>query len=183
MLPVLRSREGDTTGRPRALVEYCFSEAVALPSGLDTLRFPISLPRLMAFQFYSRSPLPHLSAATPIVLLVLWGGFVLRCLFCDQLGSCLFGFVQEWSVSSEPLFKLKWVVLSFSSLLFSQMHRLLCDWLIDLFIFRAAPVAYGGSQVRGRMEATAAGLHHSHSNAGPEPCLWPTPQLTAVLDP
>ena len=26
-------------------------------------------------------------------------------------------------------------------------------------------------------------LHHSHSNARPEPHLRPTPQLTAVLDP
>ena len=29
--------------------------------------------------------------------------------------------------------------------------------------FRAAPVAYGGSQARGRIGATAAGLGHSHS--------------------
>ena len=34
-----------------------------------------------------------------------------------------------------------------------------------LFVFRATPVAYGGSQSRGRIGATAAGLHHSHSNA------------------
>ena len=47
----------------------------------------------------------------------------------------------------------------------------------------AAPAAYGGSQARGRMGATAAGLRHSHSNASFEPCLRPTPQLTATLDP
>ena len=29
----------------------------------------------------------------------------------------------------------------------------------------------------GRIGAAAAGLHHSHSNAGSEPCLRPTPQL------
>ena len=34
------------------------------------------------------------------------------------------------------------------------------------FHFRAAPAAYGGSQTRGRIWATAANLHHSHSNAG-----------------
>ena len=40
------------------------------------------------------------------------------------------------------------------------------------FVFsRAAPAAYGGSQARGRIEATAAGLHHNHSNTGSEPCL------------
>ena len=38
-------------------------------------------------------------------------------------------------------------------------------------VVRAAPVAYGGSQVRGQIRATVAGLHHSHSNAGSEPCL------------
>ena len=49
------------------------------------------------------------------------------------------------------------------------------------FIFRVTPVAYGSSQARGRMGATAAGLHHSHSNAGSKPCLGPTPQL--ILNP
>ena len=40
----------------------------------------------------------------------------------------------------------------------------------DVFVFvfcffRAAPTAYGGSQASGQIGATAAGLHHSHSNA------------------
>ena len=47
----------------------------------------------------------------------------------------------------------------------------------------AAPMAYGGSQARGQIKAVAAGLHHSHSNVGSEPHLWPTPQLTAMTDP
>ena len=50
-------------------------------------------------------------------------------------------------------------------------------------LFRAAPAADGSSQARGGIGATAAGLYHSHSNAGPEPCLRPTPQLIAMLDP
>ena len=50
-------------------------------------------------------------------------------------------------------------------------------------LFRAAPMTYGGSQARGLIGATAAGLHHSCSSAGSEPCLQPTPQLTATLDP
>ena len=48
---------------------------------------------------------------------------------------------------------------------------------------RAACKAYGGSQVRGLIRAIAAGLHHSHSNTGSEPYLWPTPQLTTTPDP
>ena len=38
-------------------------------------------------------------------------------------------------------------------------------------LFRATPIAYGGSQARGLIGAAAAGLYHSHSNAGSEPHL------------
>ena len=55
------------------------------------------------------------------------------------------------------------------------------SFFLSLF-FRATPVAYGGSQARGRIGATAAGHSHSHSHARPEPCLQPT-QLMAMLDP
>ena len=44
-------------------------------------------------------------------------------------------------------------------------------------------MAYGGSQSRGRIRATAASPHHSNRNAGSEPSLRPTPQLTATLNP
>ena len=39
------------------------------------------------------------------------------------------------------------------------------------FLSIAAPAAYGSSQARVQIRAAAAGLHHSHSNAGSEPCL------------
>ena len=51
------------------------------------------------------------------------------------------------------------------------------------FIFGAALVAYGSSQAKDWIRATAAGLHPSHSNAGSKPCLQPTPQLTAMPHP
>ena len=35
----------------------------------------------------------------------------------------------------------------------------------------------------GPVGAAAASLHHSHSNSGSQPCLWPTPQLMVTLDP
>ena len=54
---------------------------------------------------------------------------------------------------------------------------------VCLFVFFAiswaASVAYGGSQARGLIGAVAASLRQSHSNAGSELCLQPTPQLTA----
>ena len=46
----------------------------------------------------------------------------------------------------------------------------------------AAPAAHGGSQARGPIGALATGLRQSRSNAGSEPCLQPTPQLTATPD-
>ena len=51
------------------------------------------------------------------------------------------------------------------------------------FFFRAVLVAYGGSQARGQIGAMAASLRHRRSNTGSKLPLWPTPQLTAVLDP
>ena len=61
----------------------------------------------------------------------------------------------------------------------------ICSFLsVCLFwLFRAALVAYGDSQARRPMGATAAGLHHSLSNARYKPRLQTTPQLTAMLDP
>ena len=56
-------------------------------------------------------------------------------------------------------------------------------YIFFLIFLRAAPMAYRGSQVRGPTGAVATGLHHSRSNAGSEPCLRPTPQLMAMMDP
>ena len=43
-------------------------------------------------------------------------------------------------------------------------------------------MAYGGSQARGPIGTVDAGLRQSHSNAGSESRLQPTPQLTATPD-
>ena len=51
-----------------------------------------------------------------------------------------------------------------------QVHRVTIFYFILYYLlFRATPEAYGGSQARGPIRATAAGLHHSHSNARSEP--------------
>jgi len=44
-------------------------------------------------------------------------------------------------------------------------------------------MACGVSQARGPIRVVATGLRQSHSNAGSEPRLRPTPQLTAMSDP
>jgi len=62
--------------------------------------------------------------------------------------------------------------------------KILSLLIIYLFVFsRDVPVAYGGSQARGLIRAVVVGLSHSHSNAGSEPHLQPTPQLMAMPDP
>ena len=50
-------------------------------------------------------------------------------------------------------------------------------------LFRAVLTAYGGSQAMGLIGAVTTGLRRSYSNARSEPCLRPTPQLTAMPDP
>ena len=57
--------------------------------------------------------------------------------------------------------------------------------MVVVAISWAAPAAYGGSQARGPIGAVATGLRQSHSNAGSEPRLQPTPQLTEqwILNP
>ena len=47
----------------------------------------------------------------------------------------------------------------------------LFSFLFFLFFLRAAPVAYGSSQARGRFRVAAASLHYSHYNTGSEPHL------------
>ena len=56
-------------------------------------------------------------------------------------------------------------------------------FLVFLPFLGPLPVAYGGSQARGRIGAVTAGLCQSHSNARSEPGLRPSPQLTATPDP
>ena len=53
-------------------------------------------------------------------------------------------------------------------------------YFLHFLLFRAPPAVYVSSQARGRIGATAAGLHHSYSNMGSEPCLPPTPRLMAT---
>ena len=64
----------------------------------------------------------------------------------------------------------------------AQLTYLFIFFVFLLFLW-AALAAYGGSQARGRIGAVATGLRQSHSNAGSEPRLRPTPQLTATPDP
>ena len=56
-------------------------------------------------------------------------------------------------------------------------------FFFPLWLFRAAPEAYGSFQARGQIGAAASSLHQSHNNLGSKPQLWSTPQVTARPDP
>ena len=56
-------------------------------------------------------------------------------------------------------------------------------YLFICLLYRAALIAYGGSQARGPIRTVAAGLRQNHINVGSKSHLQPTPQLTATPDP
>ena len=68
---------------------------------------------------------------------------------------------------------------SSSSFTTSLMLVIACLFFFFVF-FLATPTTQGGSQASSQIRAVAVDLRHRHSD---EPCLWPTPQLTAMPDP
>ena len=84
------------------------------------------------------------------------------------------------------------LILSCHTLLLCQeclRGALPCPWqtlfmYVFILLFRAAPAAYGRSQVRGQIRAAEASQRHSRSNVGSKLRLQPTPQpqLTATPD-
>ena len=82
-------------------------------------------------------------------------------------------------------FQVRWIRILFrmSELDTGKQWRILfSEGALFLFLSFKFPTC-GKWKFPGRIGATAAGLHHSHSNTGSEPHLQPTPQLTAVPDP
>ena len=90
----------------------------------------------------------------------------------------LFCFCLCWRFSSEIAF-----LTSLPPFILSTFICLFSFLFFVFHLFRAAPMAYGGSPARDWTRAVATGLHRSHSNLGSEPRLRPTPQLTATPDP
>ena len=62
-------------------------------------------------------------------------------------------------------------------------NKTFLSFFFFFLLFKAILLAYESSQAWGQIGAAApAGLPHSHSNAGYEPRLWPTPYFTAAPD-
>ena len=72
--------------------------------------------------------------------------------------------------------------ISLTILFFQNYFIILIYLFISPFFFRATPAAYEDSQARGQLGTAVTGLRHSHSNVG-FAHLWPTPQLTGMLNP
>ena len=98
------------------------------------------------------------------------------------LHSFSFFFLLLWRIHTTALSLSLLSLLLFYPVFFWKPLLFLCACFFVL-LFRAAPAAYGGFQDRDWIGASIAILHHSHSNAGSEPCLWPKPQLAGMPDP
>ena len=81
---------------------------------------------------------------------------------------CLTVYLNEWDTSKQTAI---------------NSHMYYCRSNIYTYFVSLGPhPQQGSSQTRGGIEAVAAGLRHSHSNARSKPGLRPIPQLTATLD-
>ena len=61
--------------------------------------------------------------------------------------------------------------LTYDIILVSGIQHSGLNFFPFILLYGAAPEACGSSKARGQTGATAAGLRHSHSNLGSEPCL------------
>ena len=80
------------------------------------------------------------------------------------------------------LFKIPYICMPYKVyLVFFHPEIKFCCFIFLFFIFllfRATPMAYGGSQARGQIGAIAAVLFHSHINVRSKQYLRTTPKLT-----
>ena len=67
----------------------------------------------------------------------------------------------SWGTFSNSVRRNVWIGVLQVEIVRVRGRRVFC-----VCVFRAPPMAYGGSYARGQIRATAADLYHSHSNAG-----------------
>ena len=83
------------------------------------------------------------------------------CYLYPDVFPMILGLIRERALRGVPLWFSKLRILC------CHCRSLGCYCAMGFFcVFRAAPVTYVSSQARGQIRAAAAGLHHSHSNAG-----------------
>ena len=126
---------------------------------------------------FSPYPLQHL------LLVDIYDGHSVWCIVLHNLG--------VWICSSLIISDIEHFFMCFGTSICLLFRNVYLDPLPMFFpffnfffgLFRPTIKLYGSSQARGWIRAVSASLYHSHSNARWEPCLCPTPQLMATLDP
>ena len=98
-------------------------------------------------------------------------------LICDLYHSNASSLTHGARPGIEPISS--WILVGFI-IAEPQWELPFSSFFFSFCLFRATPLAYGGSQARGRIGAVAASLCQRHSNAGSKSYLRPTPQLTAT---
>ena len=95
------------------------------------------------------------------------------------MGYCLY------ILNTDTVCLILWYINLCSKYLFYLKPPFLLFFFLFCFVllFRAIPEAYGSSQARGQIRATAASPHHNHSNTRYKLCLQPTLHFMATLDP
>ena len=87
--------------------------------------------------------------------------------------------IKPYHINIHNLYYINYTLM----MLFLKASLLRKLFFVFLSFLGPLPMAYGGSQARGRIRAIAASRHHSHSNARSKPHLRATPQLMAMPDP
>ena len=107
------------------------------------MSFPLSLRKFLislSFFFLFRLPSRHMEVLEP-------------------------GIKSELELWPMPQPQQSWILNHCTRLGIQVFFVCLFCWFVLFFALRVPPMAYGGSQARGQIRATAAGLRHSHRNA------------------
>ena len=153
--------------------------------GTLTASFLIRMPFIIIFSCHiepSRTSSPMLQGGAALT----GRAFILSSLsYCDSSRGFFSLFIKLINSLPDLLRVFNQIrVLNFVKKFSVSIERIIYIYIFCYFLlFRATPTAYEESQVRGLIGAAAASLHHSHSNVRSKPCLQPTPQFTAMLDP
>ena len=90
---------------------------------------------------------------------------------------------EGWLASENGVMRGEIIKFYYTWKFFFTLKFYLFYFLIVFLLFRAEPEAYGSSQSRGPNRSYSCRPTRKPRNAGSEPCLRPTPQLTEMLDP
>ena len=144
-----------------------------------------SLPSSLLPSSRQDTSLPSRVTTTAIILSLLIAFDFFNCMW-KSMHSFLTGFHSTYLWNSFILLLWQYLIPFHCNIVLYcvTIHYLYIHSFLFFFFLlsRATLETCGGSQARGQIGATTAGLRHSHSNTGSKPHLQPTPQLTTMPD-